>query len=130
MNCLNKLMKLTFRLIAGGNQLACEIISDNSRVVCAFASCTYDFIKKEEVLSIAFMAECEFVDLICSHEVSYLVCKNDCYEKMLNIERQMIHDEDWPEMIGVVDDDVLQEISRSSEMRHSVNYNYLPDQTE
>ena len=122
------MIKNTFRLIAGGNQLAHEIIAEDSRVVCAFASCTYDYMKKEEVISIAFMVECEFIDPICSHEVSYLVCKNGCYEQILNIERQMIHDEDWPEMIGVVDDDVLQEISRSSEMRHCVNYNYLPDQ--
>ena len=103
-------------------------MSNGSRVVCAFASCTFDYESKEEVVSVAFMAECEFIDPVCCHEEFYLHCKKGCYEQAVNIEHQMTQDEDWPEMIGVVDDNVLQELHRTSEMRHSLQYNYLPDQ--
>ena len=104
-------------------------MENGSRVICAFASCTFDYKTKEEVVSVAFMAECEFLNPVCCHEDFYLYCQNSCYEQALNIENQMIQDEDWPEMIGVVDDSVLQELGRTSEMRHSVQYNFLPDQT-
>ena len=115
-------------MIANDNKLAYQLCGDDASLVCQFASYNFDEVTRTETLSLAFTAECEFVDIMCKHSLYYFKCKEGCYENIKSLEDQMVDDESYPVMLGPVTDDTFDELNRRSHLRHSVQILFLPTQ--